>query len=352
MQFRRLHLAVAILLLTAFPLAAQAPRGAAPFTEWETLSPEGEEFTVSMPKNPTTEETTFPYHKMELKARLYLAKSATGPVLAIASLSGIKSNPAAYTDFARFNSYVDAFKNFFPPKVRTKEVPTKLTLVSSRPFHGHMSRSFKITIGELSGSVHAFATRKRFYAIVSLNTRKDDALEEKFLSSFVLPERQAEQPKVTASANPDDQPNPQEPATQRTEADERPLPAEGDPTQQPGTTEARPDPNAPNPTNNQQPNPGQDKQKKGPINGGMLNGKAIYLPVPDIPPGDVSGVVVVAIVVDEQGSVIEARAISGPQPLHAAAVTAARLARFSPTTLMGEPIKVSGTLSYNFVKSN
>jgi protein TonB len=84
----------------------------------------------------------------------------------------------------------------------------------------------------------------------------------------------------------------------------------------------------------------------------MLNGKAIYLPVPDVPPGDATGVVVVAIVVDEQGSVIEARAISGPQTLHAAAVTAARLARFSPTLLMGEPIRVSGTLSYNFTKSN
>lgn len=351
MQFRRLHLALAVLLLTAFPLSAQVQKTANPFTEWETISPEGEEFTVSMPKNPTTEETIFPFHKMELKARLYLAKSAAGPVLAITSLSGIKSNPAAYTDFARFNSYVDAFKNFFPPKVRTKEVPTKLTFVTNRPFHGHLGRTYKITIGELNGSVHAFATRKRFYAIVSLNTKKDDPIEEKFISSFVLPERQAEQPKITASANPAEQPNPEEPTVQRTEADERPLPAEGDPNQQPGTADTKSDPNAPNPTNNPQPNTG-DRQKKGPINGGMLNGKAIYLPVPEVPPGEATGVVVVAILIDEQGSVIEARAISGPNTLHAAAVSAARLARFSPTTLMGEPVRVSGTLSYNFVKSN
>ncbi len=39
----------------------------------------------------------------------------------MASLSGIKSNPAAYTDFSRFNSYMDAFKNFFPAKVRPKD---------------------------------------------------------------------------------------------------------------------------------------------------------------------------------------------------------------------------------------
>src|SRR5215216_1878968 len=197
MHFRRLHLALSMLLLTALPLSAQGPKEV--WTEWETISPEGEEFTVSMPKNPTTETTTFPYHKMELNARLYLATSSAGPVLGIASLSGIKSDPAQYTEFARFNSYMDAFKNFFPPKVRSKETLAKLTLVSSRPFHGHTGRAYKLTIGDLSGSVNAFVTRKRFYAIVSLNTKKDEVLEEKFLSSFVLPERQME-PKTSAAA--------------------------------------------------------------------------------------------------------------------------------------------------------
>ena len=350
MHFRRFHLALGILLLIALPLSAQVQKTAAGFTEWETISPEGEEFTVSMPKNPTTEATTFPYHKMELNARLYLAKSSAGPVLAIASLSGIKSNPAAYSDFARFNSYMDAFKNYFPSKVRPKEAPTKLTLVSSRPFHGHTGRSYKLTIGDLSGSVHAFATRKRFYAIVSLNTKKDEELEEKFLSSFVLPERQIEQPKVDVSgvnantaANEQvlpDTPNAQQPNQQQ--------PAQNtDPNQpQPAGTENTSQPNAANQQQN------QDKQKKGPVNGGMLNGRAIYLPVPEAPSAEAHGVVLVAVVVDEQGSVVEARAVSGPAALHQAAVNAARLARFTPTLLMGEAVKVSGTLSYNFVKSN
>jgi hypothetical protein len=348
MYFRRLQLVLGILLLVALPLSAQAQKTNDAFTEWETISPEGEEFTVSMPKNAATESATFPFHKMELNARLYLAKSSAGPVLAIASLSGIKSNPAAYSDFTRFNSYVDAFKSFFPSKVRPKEAVAKLTLVSSRPFHGHMGRSFKLTIGDLSGSVHAFTTRKRFYAIVSLNTKKDEALEEKFLSSFVLPERQMEQPKVDVSG-----------ANANTAANEQVLPdtpnaqqpnqTESDPNQAPGT-ENKAEPGTPNANN--PPNPGQNERKKGPINGGMLNGKAIYLPVPEVPSTEAQGVVLVAVVVDEQGSVIEARAVSGPSVLHAAAVNAARLARFSPTLLMGEAVRVSGTLSYNFVKSN
>ena len=94
MYFRRLHFALAILVLSALPLSAQVQKPAEVWSEWESLSPENEEFTVLMPKNPTTESTTFPYHKMELSARLYLATSSTGPVLGIVSLSGIKSNPA------------------------------------------------------------------------------------------------------------------------------------------------------------------------------------------------------------------------------------------------------------------
>jgi protein TonB len=352
MYFRRLNLALGLILLAALPLSAQAPKSAAVWAEWETISPEGEEFTVSMPKNPTTESTTFPYHKMELSARLYLASSSAGPVLAITSLSGIKSDPAAYTEFARFNSYIDAFKTFFPAKVRSKETLTKVVLVSSRPFHGHTGRSYKLTVGDLSGTLHAFVTRKRFYAIASLNTKKDDALEEKFLSSFELPERQIEQPKVVANAdgsvNSNDQTiqQPNNEGNQAVGSEGEVKPAEGN-TETAANAANNPAPNAGQANSGQQQNP-----KRGPISGGVLNGKAIYLPVPDVPSGQATGVVMVAVVVDEQGTVIEARAVSGPPQLQAAAVSAARLARFSPTLLMGEPVRVSGTLSYNFVRSN
>ncbi|HEU4768156.1 MAG TPA: energy transducer TonB [Pyrinomonadaceae bacterium] len=343
MYFRRLHWALAIVVMAAVAVAGQVQKSSTNWTEWETITPEGEEFTVNMPKNPTTEAGKFPYHKMELNARLYLAKQANGPVLAIASLSGIKSNPAAYSDFARFNSYIDAFKDYFPSKVRTKDTAlTKLTLVSSRPFHGHTGRSYKLSIGELSGVAHAFATRKRFYVIVSLNVKKDEALEDKFLSSFVLPERQPE-PKVAAA-----------------ETNQQPAPANAEQTaqnenseQKPGATQTGTEGNtentaAPNPATAKTDQPGAKK----PISGGMLNARAIYLPQPEVAHGEATGVVLVQVLIDENGSVVEARAVSGPQHLQAAAVNAARLARFSPTMLMGEAVKVSGTISYNFAKSN
>jgi hypothetical protein len=197
MHFRRLHLGFAILLLIACAISAREQKTAEAWAEWESLSPDNEEFTVLMPKNRTTEALTFPYHKVELSARLYLAASSSGPVLAVTSLSGIRSDPAQYTEFARFNAYVDAFKAFFPGKVRSKQTPLQLILVSSRPFRGHTGRTYKMTLGDLTGSLNAIVTMKRFYALVTLNTKKDEALEEKFLSSFELPERVTDPPMIT-----------------------------------------------------------------------------------------------------------------------------------------------------------
>jgi TonB family protein len=62
----------------------------------------------------------------------------------------------------------------------------------------------------------------------------------------------------------------------------------------------------------------------------------------------VSGVVVVDVVVDETGKVISAEASSGPSTLRDAAVQAALRARFSPTKLSGQPVKVSGVINYKF----
>lgn len=91
------------------------------------------------------------------------------------------------------------------------------------------------------------------------------------------------------------------------------------------------------------------------ISGGILNGKAIRMPQPPYPPiaktARASGTVVVQIIVDGRGCIVSARAVSGHPLLQAAAVAAARQACFSPTRLRGEPVMVSGVITYNFVLS-
>ena len=88
------------------------------------------------------------------------------------------------------------------------------------------------------------------------------------------------------------------------------------------------------------------------VTGGILNGKAVSKPAPNYPAearrAQVSGTVVVRITVDECGDVEQAEAVSGPALLREAATEAAYESRFSPTRLSGEPVKVKGTITYNF----
>ena len=101
------------------------------------------------------------------------------------------------------------------------------------------------------------------------------------------------------------------------------------------------------------PPPPSPTPPRAPISGGVLNGKAISLPKPNYPPiarqAHASGTVVVQVTIDENGSVISAHAVSGHPLLQAVAVSAARGARFSPTKLSGQPVKVTGVITYNFV---
>lgn len=91
----------------------------------------------------------------------------------------------------------------------------------------------------------------------------------------------------------------------------------------------------------------------GSISGGVLNGKAIELPKPIYPPiarqAHASGTVVVQVIIDETGNVISAQAVSGHPLLQLVCVGAARNAKFSPTKLAGQPVKVTGVITYNFI---
>jgi TonB family protein len=86
--------------------------------------------------------------------------------------------------------------------------------------------------------------------------------------------------------------------------------------------------------------------------GGVLNGRAITLPKPvypaDAKAAHLSGKVTVEVSIDEDGNVIAAKAVSGHPLLQAASVDAARNAKFSPTKVSGQAVKVQGVLVYAF----
>jgi TonB family protein len=87
---------------------------------------------------------------------------------------------------------------------------------------------------------------------------------------------------------------------------------------------------------------------------GFLNGRASDLPKPVYPAEakgkHVSGQVQVKVVLDEQGRVVSAEAMFGPEELRAAAVAAAKKAKFPPYIMDGVAVKVFGILTYDFVE--
>jgi TonB family protein len=86
--------------------------------------------------------------------------------------------------------------------------------------------------------------------------------------------------------------------------------------------------------------------------GGALTEQVVSMPPALYPPiaraARAEGEVQVQVTVDEEGRVIAARAMRGHPLLQQAAVEAARYAKFKPTVVDGQPVKVSGVLTYNF----
>ncbi len=107
----------------------------------------------------------------------------------------------------------------------------------------------------------------------------------------------------------------------------------------PDETENAPPPPTPAPT------PG--------ISNGITAGAAVTKAQPVYPPIakqiKASGEVEVEITIDENGRVIEAKAIKGHSVLRAAAEEAAKKWVFKPTLLDGKPVKQSGTLTFVFI---
>src|SRR2546426_7387466 len=89
------------------------------------------------------------------------------------------------------------------------------------------------------------------------------------------------------------------------------------------------------------------------VENGALSGRIISLPRPVYPEEArqqrVTGMVRVLVTVDEKGDVAEAEAISGSPLLQAAAVDAAKQAKFEPVMRDGHPVKAKAVIAYNFL---
>lgn len=90
-----------------------------------------------------------------------------------------------------------------------------------------------------------------------------------------------------------------------------------------------------------------------PVSGIVFNGKAVALPEPEYSPAaetaGFASIVAVVVTIDETGTVVSARCLRGGHPLlREASLKAALRTRFTPTTIDGRAVKVTGILTYDF----
>lgn len=280
---------------------------------WTKVAPVGESFIVMMPTAVVEASRIIPLNDQDsVRERVYSSLADGRRYMVVAFM---KTSPDRVPALSSFDKFMRSIEQSF----QTSEGEVRKSLTFDRDLSGESGivRQYHVKLGDYPGVARFLGTEKAFYALMVVGADEGDAEVQRFLSSFTLgetntsnqlsgvivdvPTNSGELERVSAALPPE------------------PWPKTG-----------------------------------GPIIGGVLNGKAISLPVPEYPKAarkaHASGIVSVQILIDELGNVVHAEAVDGPPSLREAAVSAAWKARFTPTRLMGQPVKVNGRILYRFVR--
>jgi len=294
---------------------------------WLRVAPEGEEFAVHMPEPNFRIRRELPFgNGVTLRPASYEITNR-GSYFSVLSFS--KSEPGAPKS-------LDAFVEGLREALSEGAGAAKASLQFEREVQldGRAGRQFALSVGDAEGSARVYETEQHFYALLTYGRTVATGAEEHFLDSFTFDRNGADRVELsdtasvlTASARPP------EPLSWPVAGGNGSF---GVVTVGDGGASTK-----------------DAARGKSVVSGGILNGKTLAKPQPAYPPiakaARVQGAVTVQVLVDEEGYVIAANAVSGHPLLQSAAVFAARQVRFSPMLLEGQPVKVSGVITYNFV---
>lgn len=328
----RSRLATCALLLVAAASAVAARQSA---HTWLRLAPEGEEFAVHMPEPNFRIRRELHFGGGVMLRPASFEITHRGALLSVLSFS--KSEPDTPKS-------LDGFVKGFRHALSKSDAVAQADSQSAREakLDGRAGRQFTFVAGGARGSARVFETNERFYVVLTYGAAEASSVTEHFHNSFTFDRAGAERVPLSdtseMTASPAKRPAPLWPVAYSDGGALNVMVGDRD-IAAPGTDAPK--------------SPSGDVKGKTVISGGVLNGKAIAKPAPVYPPlanaARAQGTVTVQITVDEEGYVIAAEAVSGHPLLQQAAVFAARQARFSPTFLKGQPVKVAGVITYNFV---
>ena len=299
MRFLKLIGFALTLLICSQSINAQA--------QWQKIAPLGESFTVEMPTWANGVSRVILLSATKSVPARVLYSVANGRRYAIASFVRTTDDRVlALSNFPEFAMGMEW-------SLTSAEGTTgSLTFQQDLSSGSTIIKQYHLQLGEHRGVARFIATETWLYALVVIGADANDSDAQRFLTSFLI-----------GKTNKDAEPDATKVITRSGGYADQELPPEPWP------------------------------RKANPISGGVLNGKALSLARPEYPKAARKnrdeGQVRVRIVIDEFGKVIGAEAIEGPESLREAAIAAAYKSLFTPTRLMGQPVKVSGVIVYNFV---
>lgn len=321
----RLRLTVACLLVTLLASVASAQQVT---HVWTRVAPEDEEFAVLMPEVNFRIRRELPFGDGVVLRPASFEIANRGVLFSVLSFS--KSQPGTPKSLDEF---AQGFR--YALQKNSASLPSELAFERDVTLEGRRGRQFRLMVGDARGPARVYETPNHFYVVLTLGGAADESATERFQSSFTFDKtgegRVSPNETTVMLPEPRQPPAPLWPVAGSSSALALVV-GNADSQSAPGASVAA------------------DRKI---ISGGVLNGKAVAKPQPVYPPiaraARAQGTVVVQILVDEEGYVIAANAVSGHPLLQQAAVVAARQARFTPTRLEGKPVKVSGVITYNFV---
>jgi TonB family protein len=323
-----------LLLITSITAARARPQN----DSWHKIAPLGHAFTVMMPT------------KAKVISRgIQVSNSQTIPASVYYSVSEGKRFVAAgfYKVGAETSPTLAAYEQFvagMEASLKANSNLKSLRFDRELSIDGIRGKQYELALGQYSGVVRFLESKKGLYALFVIGGHPNDRDAERFFSSFRVGEVNADEQAsgvinrqvVTMVGSKDSATKSDSPKQTSTSAKGVVVlakPVEDD------TGETLP--------------PEPWSEASGSIAGGVINGRALKLVQPKYPEAarktHDSGQIKVQIVINEIGNVESAQALNGPESLKEAAVAAAWQCRFTPTLLMGQPVRVSGVIIYNFV---
>jgi TonB family protein len=289
---------------------------------WQRIAPVGYSFTILMPTKSISAFRRIPVSdKDSIPVNVYSSVNR-GKRYVVAAF--LKTSSDAVPALSAYQKFIVAMEYSFKGDGMAKTLTFKRDL----SLDGVTGKQYRLELGTYPGVAQFLEVAEAYYALVVIGAEESDSEVARFLSSF--------QP-GQLNTNPESSGVSVGVVTMIGSASDAANSSKMTPSS--GSIDTQPPEPWPLPV--------------GSITGGVLNGRAISLSVPKYPKearkAHDSGQVRVQVLIDERGVVISAKAIEGPDSLREAAVSAALQSRFTPTRLMGQPVKVNGVIIYNFV---